>query len=269
MQTVNVSAPVINKSEAPVSAPQKPFNGVILTGDLTAKSDGEFIITTRNYGFQRGKNEQVEFVEEHPIVGSTNLEIGSKISITGFIGRVHRGKQLIHRCIAVQIADGAGKGYQNIVKLSGRCMGNVHARDAKEGLQAFGRMFIDTAVEGGDVNGVRVTLFGDMLANWTKRVYPNRPATIMGYLNNRPRWNADGNKDIITEVRPHENKCALHGPDQSDPFAAFGDASAFAQVSAYTPVTPAPAPAEDPKASGGKNKGKKGEKPSNDQAPPF
>jgi hypothetical protein len=265
MQTVNVSAPVVNKSQAPISAAQKPFNGVILTGDLTAKSDGEFVITTRNLGFKRGSNTQVEFVEEHPIVGKTDLEIGSKISITGFIGRVPRGSQLIHRCIAVQITDGAGKGYQNIVKLSGRCMGNVHARDAKEGLEAFGRMFIDTAVEGGDVNGVRVTLFGDMLANWTQRVYPNRPATIMGYLNNRPRWNANGDKDVITEVRPHENKCVLHGPDQADPFAAFTDASAFSQVSAYTPVTPAPA--EAPKAST-KGKGKKGEKPSDDQAPP-
>ena len=264
MDKITVSAQVINKSAIPpVSAAAKPFNGVILTGDLTAKSDGEITITTRNFGFKRGSNEQVEFVEEHPIVGSTDLEIGSKVSITGFIGRVPRGKQMIHRCIAIATADGAGKGYQNAVKLCGRCMGNVHARDAKEGLEAFGRMFIDTAPEGSDVNGVRVTLFGDMLANWTQRVYPNRPVTVMGYLNNRPRWNANGDKDVITEVRPHENKCTLHGPEQADPFAAFADASAF---SAYTPVASAPAPAPTEDKSATKKGSKKGEKPADAQA---
>lgn len=272
MKQIVVSAQ-INKSAAPAnSAPFKPFNGVVLVGDLTEKADGQFVIETKNIGYKRGSTEPVEFVEEHPVMGNADaFEIGKRVMVTGYIGRVPRGTQMIHRLVAAQVIDAENKPYQNVAKIAGRAMGNVHKRDRNSttGAEAFGRMFVDTAIEGGSTNGVRITLFGDMLANWSQRVYPNRQVTVFGYLNNRSRWDADGNKDVITEIRANEAKSQLHGADQADPFAAFQDDSAFAPAAAMAFTAPEPAQAEPaPTGKSGKSKkGSKANKPADAQGP--
>jgi hypothetical protein len=265
MKQVIVSASV-NKSEPLESAPFKPKNAVILTGDLTGKAAGQFVITTKNIGYKRGTTEPLEFVEEHPVMGSADaFEIGTKLTVTGFIGRVPRGKQMIHRMIAVSLSPSASAKYDNRVMVAGRAMGSIKKKDPIPGKEAFGRLFLDTAPDGTTTNGVRITLFGDMLDNWHRRVYPNREITVFGYLNNRPnsRFNTDGDRDIVTEIRADERKSLLHGQDELDPSAAFADDSAFAPAAAmaYTePEAPAQTPAATTDTGKGKGKGKSGKK---------
>jgi hypothetical protein len=272
MKQVIVSASV-NKSEPSVSAPFKPKNAVILTGDLASKAEGQFTIVTKNIGYKRGSTEPLEFVEEHPVQGNADaFEIGAKLTVTGFIGRVPRGKQLIHRLVAVGISATPSAKYDNRVMCAGRAMGGVKKKDPIPGKEAFGRLFIDTAIDGSTTNGVRITLFGDMLANWHRRVFPNREITVFGYLNNRPsnRFNSDGDRDIVTEVRADERKSILHGQDELDPSAAFADDAAFAPAMAMAFTEPEKAPIGTPATAPttGKSKsGKKGDKPAEAPAP--
>lgn len=229
MKEVIVSAQVL-KSAPPVAeaAPIKPANRVILTGDLTEKATGEFIVTTHNIGYRKGSTDALDFVEEHPVIGdASKLEIGTRVTVTGFIGRIPRGKQMIHRLIAVTLNATPDKKYDNRVMVAGRLMGGVNKLDEKAGKDPMGWMFIDTSATD-EPMGVRAVLFGQMLDTWYRKGYPNRECTVFGWLNNRPRWTNDGDKDIVTEIRPDPRTSELHGPDKSDPAAAFADESAFA-----------------------------------------
>ena len=264
MKQIVVSAQVLKSAPPSLeAAPITPANRVILTGDLTEKAEGSFTVTTHNIGFKKGSTDALDFVEEHPVVGKCDgIEIGTRVTVTGFIGRVPRGKQLIHRLVAVNVNATPGKKYDNRCMIVGRLMGGVNKLDEKPGKDPMGWMFIDTSATDEPV-GVRAVLFGQMLDSWYRRGYPNREVTVFGWLNNRPRWTNDGDKDIVTEVRPDPRQCELHGDDKADPAAAFADDSAFAfapapAVMAFTEPepTPAPAPAEPAAPAKGKGKGK-------------
>jgi len=244
MKQVIVSAQVL-KSAPPVvaSEPIKPANRVILTGDLTEKATGEFMVTTHNIGYRKGSTDALDFVEEHPVIGdASKIEIGTRVTVTGFIGRIPRGKQMIHRLIAVNLSATPEKKYDNRVMVAGRLMGGVNKLDEKAGKDPMGWMFIDTSASD-EPMGVRAVLFGQMLDSWYRKGYPNREVTVFGWLNNRPRWTNDGDKDIVTEVRPDPRTSEMHGPDKADPAEAFADDSAFApaQVMAFTEEPAAPA----------------------------
>lgn len=260
MKQIVVSAQV-NKSAPPSleAAPVKPANRVILTGDLTEKGDGSFVITTHNVGFKKGSTDAVDFVEEHPVIGKCDgIEIGARVTVTGFIGRIARGKQMIHRLIAFSVNATPAKPYDNRCMIVGRLMGGVNKLDEKPGKDPMGWMFVDTSMTD-EPMGVRAVLFGQMLDTWYRKGYPNREVTVFGWLNNRPRWDtATGDKDVITEVRPDPRTSLLHGPDKADPAAAFADDSAFmpAQAMAFTPPVEAPTPVEAPEAPAAPLKGK-------------
>lgn len=250
----------IRKSDLAVAPSEmpKPANKVIITGDLTSKDDavGEFTVTTHNIGYKKGQATPIDFVEDHPIVGKCDLEIGSKVTVKGKVLRIHRGESVIFRMVATDIKEAPGAAYDNRVMMVGRIMGRVNKADAKLNVDPMGWMFVDTS-ETDEPAGVRCVLFNQMLETWFAKSYPNRGVTLFGWLNNRPRWNSNtGDKEIVTEIRPDQTTSKMHGPDKAAPEAAFADDASFALPSmAFTEEAPAPA------TDSGKGKKKGGKTP--------